>query len=267
MIGKCCIPARLLKNYPISQHVAQNALRHACHILSSFRSTPSQTTPKFTAADRHHEKSHEPLSQQGCSLAIWLSHLFTQVMSQSPASTSTVSTRRSTTPRGEPAPTNIEKDFTFHQQAAASDSLQPEPASVVNAWLSADMWSSTGQLVRGSASIASDRDLESVQTLSERRHLHVYLEQKAELAVQGECAAQRRLSKAEADMDRRNQERRNSIALYGPNRELKSQRLELKQASQSPDQAQREKKINSCGELEMRNRLFQEKSRKKLPRN
>ena len=39
-----------------------------------------------------------------------------------------------------------------------------------------------------------DRDLESVQTLSERQNLHVYLEKKAEMAVRGECAAQRRLS-------------------------------------------------------------------------
>ena len=56
--------------------------------------------------------------------------------------------------------------------------------------------------MRGNESIASvevtlsrgkrDRDLESVQTLSERRNLHVYLEQKAELAVQGACAAKKR---------------------------------------------------------------------------
>ena len=43
--------------------------------------------------------------------------------------------------------------------------------------------------------------MESAQSLSERRNLHVYLEQKAELAVQGECAAQNRLSEAEPEMD------------------------------------------------------------------
>ena len=68
--------------------------------------------------------------------------------------------------------------------------------------------------MRGNASIAHverslsrgkrDRDLESAQTLSERRHHHAYLEQKAELAVQGECAAQKRLSEADAEMDIRN---------------------------------------------------------------
>ena len=40
-----------------------------------------------------------------------------------------------------------------------------------------------GTLPRGKR----DRYLESVQTLSGRRNLHVYLEQKAEMAVQGEC--------------------------------------------------------------------------------
>ena len=46
--------------------------------------------------------------------------------------------------------------------------------------------------------------LESAQTLSESRILHVYLEQKAELAGQGECAAQNRLSEAEAEVGVRN---------------------------------------------------------------
>ena len=73
------------------------------------------------------------------------------------------------------------------------------------------MWSSTAKLVRGSASTASvegtlwrgkrDRDLESAQTPSEKRNLRAYLEKKAGLAFQGECAAQRRLPEAEADMD------------------------------------------------------------------
>ena len=89
---------------------------------------------------------------------------------------------------------NIENDLTttvaasetfdgFHKQAAASGSLQPVPANKVNPWHSADMSSRTGKLVRGSASNVSvegtlsrgkrDQDLESVQTLSERKNLHV----------------------------------------------------------------------------------------------
>ena len=105
-----------------------------------------------------------------------------------------------------------------------------------------------------------DRDLESVRTLSGRKDLHVYLEQTAELAVRQECAAQKRLSEAEAEagMDKRNWEQRNAdIAVHEIKRELESQRLELYQANQWADQAQREK-INLCGELEMRHRLFQE---------
>ena len=64
--------------------------------------------------------------------------------------------------------------------------------------------------MRGNESISSveggkrDRDLESLQTLYERRNLHAYLEQEAELAVQGEGAAQKTLSEAEAEMDIRN---------------------------------------------------------------
>ena len=67
------------------------------------------------------------------------------------------------------------------------------PASEVNPWLSAFLWSRTRKPVRGDVSNVSveetfsrgkrDRDQESVQTVSERRNLHVYLEQKAELAV------------------------------------------------------------------------------------
>ena len=95
------------------------------------------------------------------------------------------------------------------------------------------------------------RDLECAQTLSERRNLHAYLEQKAELAVQGESATQKRLSEAEAEMDIRNWEQRDAcMALHETSRELESQRLELYQA-------QREK-IILCGAKEMRNRLFQE---------
>ena len=76
---------------------------------------------------------------------------------------------------------------------AASGSPQPVPASVVNPWLSGDMWSSTTKQVRSNASIArverilsggkQDRDLENAQTVSERQTLQVYLELKAQSAV------------------------------------------------------------------------------------
>ena len=123
----------------------------------------------------------------------------------------------------------------FPQRSAASGSQQPAPANVVTPWLSSDMWSRTRKLVRSIESIASveeyfvsrgnrDRDLDSVQTLSEKQNL---------------------------------QNRKFGNALYETARELEAQRLELYQANQWADQARREK-INLCGALEMRNRCFQE---------
>ena len=56
----------------------------------------------------------------------------------------------------------------------------------------------------------------------------------------------------------RNWEQRNSdVALHETNQELEPQRLKLYQYNQLADQARREK-IKLCGELEMKNRLFQE---------
>ena len=63
-----------------------------------------------------------------------------------------------------------------------------------------------------------DRDLECVRNLSERKDLCVYFEQKADLAVREECAAQRQLSEAEADMETRKWEKESSdMALYETN--------------------------------------------------
>ena len=55
--------------------------------------------------------------------------------------------------------------------------------------------------------------------------------------------------------ERKREKRSSDMALFETNRELESQRLELYQGHQWADQAQRER-INSCGELEMRNRLL-----------
>ena len=73
-------------------------------------------------------------------------------------------------------------------------------------------------------------------------------------------------------MEIRNWEKRSSdMALCGTNREPESQRLELHQANQWADQAQREtererEKINLCGDLEMRN-THSRKAHEKLPSN
>ena len=66
------------------------------------------------------------------------------------------------------------------------------------------------------------------------------------------------LSEAQAEIDRKERERRNTdIALYESSRQLESQKMELYQANQLTDQAQREKSWLS-GELVLRNRAFQE---------
>ena len=96
------------------------------------------------------------------------------------------------------------------------------------------------------------------ELLSERKNLHEYLEKEAERALQGECTAQKRLSEAEVEMDRKSRERRNSgVALCQTNQQLESQRLELYQANQWADQAQRENS-RLFGELSTKNRIYQE---------
>ena len=75
------------------------------------------------------------------------------------------------------------------------------------------------------------------------------------MAIQGESAAQRRLSDGEANLEiRRWEHRKSEFGLYETHRKLESLRMELHLANQWADQAQREK-INLCGELIMRNRL------------
>ena len=68
---------------------------------------------------------------------------------------------------------------------------------------------------------------------------------------------ERKLLQMEAEVEnRRWQQRRSEIALYESFRELESQRFQLQQANFWADNAHRER-INLCGELEMRNQLFQ----------
>ena len=78
--------------------------------------------------------------------------------------------------------------------------------------------------------------------------------------MRGEKVAQQRSYEAEADVEVKHWEKRNSdIALYEINQEFESQQLQL--ANQWADQAQRNK-TSLYGELEMRNRLFRENEEK-----
>ena len=79
-----------------------------------------------------------------------------------------------------------------------------------------------------------------MQSLTDRQNLHKILERKAELAVEGEKLAQPRLDEAEAEVEIKNSEKRDSdIALYEINQEFASQRLQLRAANQWADQAQK----------------------------
>ena len=69
------------------------------------------------------------------------------------------------------------------------------------------------------------RDQNVVQTLKDRHSLHTILERKAELAVRREQLAQQRLYEAEADVEVKHWEKRNSdIAFYEIHQEFESQR-------------------------------------------
>ena len=110
--------------------------------------------------------------------------------------------------------------------------------------------------------VKRDRDQHVVQTLKDSQNLHNILERKAELGVRGEKLAEQRLYEAEADVEVKHWEQRNSdIALYEISQEFESQRLQLQQANQWADQAQRDK-ISLYGELEIRSGLFRENQAK-----
>ena len=74
--------------------------------------------------------------------------------------------------------------------------------------------------------------------------------------------AQQRLYEAEADVEARKWEKRNlDVAFQEVNQEFESQRFQLQPANRWADQAQREK-LSLYGELELRNRLFEENQAK-----
>ena len=102
-----------------------------------------------------------------------------------------------------------------------------------------------------------DRDQNVVQSLRDRENLHKILERKDELALRGEKLAHQKLFEAEAEVEARHWEKRNSeMALYEVNQEFEFERFQL-QASRWAYQAQRDN-FSLYGELELTNRPFQE---------
>ena len=150
-----------------------------------------------------------------------------------------VSTRRSTLHQEKTASTlkndltvAVSEDSDHLPQRSAASSSRHSVASIVPALLNLGSLCSAGQQVRQHDSVASsfsgtgkvqgnefvasvasrrkrDRDLNRVRTCSEGQHLHDYLERKAELALRGESAVQRRLTDAEADLEVRRWEQKN----------------------------------------------------------
>ena len=85
-----------------------------------------------------------------------------------------------------------------------------------------------------------------------------HLERKVDSAVRSEQLSLQKLCEAVAEVEVRNWEERNSdIALYEKNQEFESQRVQPHQATRWADQDQSDR-ISLYGELELRNRLFQE---------
>ena len=100
-----------------------------------------------------------------------------------------------------------------------------------------------------------DRDQNVVHSLRDKQNLHKVLERNAELAVKGEELAEQKLCEAEAEVEARNWEKRNSdTAFHEINQDFESQRFHLHQASRWADQAQRDQ-ISLHGDLELRSKL------------
>ena len=79
-----------------------------------------------------------------------------------------------------------------------------------------------------------------MQILIDRQSLHKILERKAELPCDEKNWLSKDLYEAEADVEVKHWERRDSdIALYEIHQEFASQRFQLQQANQWADQAQR----------------------------
>ena len=71
-----------------------------------------------------------------------------------------------------------------------------------------------------------------MHSLKDKENLQKIFERKVDLVVQGERAAQQKKFEAEAEVDARNWEKRNSdIAFREINQEFESQRYQLQQAA------------------------------------
>ena len=98
-----------------------------------------------------------------------------------------------------------------------------------------------------------DRDQNVVHSLRDRKISKKILERKVDSAVRGERMAEQKLCEAEAEVEARNWEKRNSdIAFHEINQEFESQRFHF-------SYIKRVDQFSLHGDLELRSRLFQDK--------
>ena len=211
-------------------------------------------------------------SEMDC-LATWPVGSQTQVMSPSSASTLIASTRRSTfhpetcisrqstTRRSPRLRTFICLDF-LGLQAAASIRQQagfPLCRNLVHQGLASRLCWRIVILLLGRTSITetcADMDRETVVSSLFESVSKVKLRDRQKAVTGEKLGSAKDYTTAEEDVEVKHWKKRNSdIALFEINQEFESQWLQLQQANQWADQAQRDK-ISLYGELEMRNRLF-----------
>ena len=167
------------------------------------------------------------------------------------------------------------EDLNLPRHSGASSSSQHTAASTLPRHLKqGSRGTGSRRLVADYDSVASRMDRETVvsslfesvseekrdrdQKVVDRQNLHKILDQKAELVRGGENLAQHRFFEAEADVEVKHWEKRNSdIALYEINQEFEVPTITATTGESMTDHAQRNK-MSLYGELELRNRLFQE---------
>ena len=112
-------------------------------------------------------------------------------------------------------------------------------------------WSRVGQLICCDNAFffhsqEERRSRHSCAFVERQKNLPKILERKVDLAVRGEREAQQKFYQAEAEVEARNWEKRNSdFAFQEINQECESPRFRLHQACRRADQAQRDK-ISLC---------------------
>ena len=165
MIGTCCASAQFSKVIH-SQHVSSTTLLDVPHPCPSFCSTPPPSAPNSLFMDGIRRPScatppgrllfgqlaeSTPLTGFEPETCIDVSSEHTPINYSSRRNSFNIKNNDLTTT----VEALREISDGFPQQATARGSPQQAPTSVVNPWLSADMWSSTRKLVRSNASNAS----------------------------------------------------------------------------------------------------------------